>query len=220
MRVEPAGGEQTSRGIFSSRLAVSPSGSLVVRVPVQCMGWLGFSSGAGRDPALQVPVTEHRALVTRRNALVCVDILDGWSAVLPRDDPGPSVLLVEDDPAGRLLYAAWLTEAGFTVRQAHNGLQALERAFDEVPSVVVTDLDIPGIDGFELTRRLKRDPRTRAVPVVAITGYSVFASDPERAHRAGCDVVLSKPCAPEEIERTVRRLLNGSSHSPGTRADD
>lgn len=114
------------------------------------------------------------------------------------------------------MYANWLTGAGFTVRQAHNGLQALERAFDEVPAIVVTDLNIPGIDGYELTRRLKRDPRTRHVPVLAITGYSAFASEPERARRAGCDAVLSKPCGPEEIELAIRRLLNGATHAGGS----
>lgn len=125
---------------------------------------------------------------------------------------GPSVLLVEDDSAGRRLYAEWLTQAGFVVNQAHNGLQALERALDSVPDVVVTDLNIPGIDGFELTRRLKSDPRTRAIPVVAVTGYAAFQADPGRAIRAGCDAVLEKPCSPEDLESAIRSLLNGRRH--------
>ena len=82
----------------------------------------------------------------------------------------PIVLLVEDDRDGRRMYADWLTQAGFRVEQAHNGLQALERALDARPHVVVTDLNIPGIDGFELTRRLRQDSRTRDVPVIAVTG--------------------------------------------------
>ena len=117
------------------------------------------------------------------------------------------VLLVEDDRDGRRMYADWLTAAGFRVDQAHNGLQALERAFDSCPDVVVTDLNIPGIDGFELTRRLKHDSRTRDVPVLAVTGYAAFDSDPERARRAGCDAVLSKPCSPEELESAIRGLI-------------
>lgn len=121
---------------------------------------------------------------------------------------GPSVLLVEDDHAGRRLYAEWLTQAGFSVDQAHNGLQALERAFESVPDIVVTDLNIPGIDGFELTRRLKLDPRTRTVPVVAVTGYAAFQADPGRAIRAGCDAVLEKPCSPEDLETAIRTLIN------------
>ena len=119
------------------------------------------------------------------------------------------MLLVEDDRDGRRLYAEWLTQAGFTVYQAHNGLQALERAFEAVPDVVVTDLNIPGIDGYELTRRLKQDPRTRAVPVLAVTGYAAFAADPGRAQRAGCDQVLEKPCSAEDLEAAIRSLIGG-----------
>ncbi|MEX1129263.1 MAG: response regulator [Vicinamibacterales bacterium] len=126
---------------------------------------------------------------------------------------GPSVLLVEDDQDGRQMYAFWLTEAGFRVDQAHNGFQALERALESVPDIVVTDLNIPGIDGFELTRRLKLDPRTSRVPVLAVTGYAAFAADPGRAQRAGCDVVLEKPCTPEELESTIRSLINGAGQS-------
>ncbi|HEX6974467.1 MAG TPA: response regulator, partial [Vicinamibacterales bacterium] len=99
------------------------------------------------------------------------------------------------------------THAGFRVDEAHNGLQALERAFDATPDVVVTDLNIPGIDGFELTRRLKQDPRTRDVPVLAVTGYAAFASDPGRARRAGCDAVLPKPCTPDDLEIAIRTLM-------------
>ena len=105
------------------------------------------------------------------------------------------------------MYAEWLTQAGFTVKQAHNGLQALEQALDLVPDVVVTDLHIPGIDGFELTRRLRLDPRTRNVPVVAVTGYAAFAADPARAQRAGCNTILEKPCSPDDLEAAVRALI-------------
>jgi two-component system cell cycle response regulator DivK len=125
---------------------------------------------------------------------------------------GPRVLLVEDDGDGRRLYALWLTNAGFTVKQAHNGLQALERAFESIPDVVVTDLNIPGIDGFELTRRLKLDPRTREVPVLAVTGYAAFQADPGRARRAGCDAVLEKPCSPDDLETAIRTLIDGPRH--------
>jgi CheY-like chemotaxis protein len=132
---------------------------------------------------------------------------------MPEGGSNPRVLLVEDDRDGRRMYAEWLTDAGFTVEQAHNGLQALERALDTVPDVVVTDLNIPGIDGFELTRRLKQDARTRHVPVLAVTGYAAFTSDPARARRAGCDAVLAKPCTPDELETAIRGLMVGNPHS-------
>ena len=105
------------------------------------------------------------------------------------------------------MYAEWLALAGFQVKQAHNGLQALEEALDSPPDIVVTDLNIPGIDGFELTRRLKTHPRTQDVPVVAVTGYAAFAADPARARRAGCDVVLEKPCSMDDLEVAIRTLI-------------
>ena len=119
----------------------------------------------------------------------------------------PLVLLVEDDREGRMLYAEWLAQAGFRVEQAHNGLQALERAIDLLPDVVVTDLHIPGIDGYELTRRLKAEPRTSAIPILAVTGYGPFTQDPSRADRAGCDAILPKPCSPDDLEATIRNLI-------------
>lgn len=130
---------------------------------------------------------------------------------MPVRDTDPSVLLVEDDLDGRRLYAEWLTGAGFRVAEAHNGLQALERALDSRPDVVVTDLNIPGIDGFELTRRLKQDARTRDIPVLAVTGYAAFAADPGRARRAGCDAVLPKPCSPDDLETAIRSLIRERS---------
>lgn len=129
---------------------------------------------------------------------------------MPSSPDRPVVLLVEDDPAGRVMYADWLGQAGFRVEQAHNGLQALERAFDLTPDAVVTDLNIPGIDGYELTRRLKGDPRTSGIPIVAVTGYGPFTQDPSRADRAGCDAIIPKPCLPEDLERTVRSLIDGA----------
>lgn len=125
--------------------------------------------------------------------------------------PGLNVLLIEDDRDGRRLYADWLAQAGFRVTQAHNGLQALEQALEAVPDIVVTDLNIPGIDGFELTRRLRQHARTCYVPIIAITGYAAFAADPGRAQRAGCDVILEKPCSPEDLEATVRNLIIGEA---------
>ena len=104
---------------------------------------------------------------------------------MTHEDQSLSVLIVEDDRDGRRLFVEWLEQAGFRVAQAHNGLQALERAVENTPDVVVTDLNIPGIDGFELTRRLKQDSRTRDVPVLAVTGYAAFTADPGRARRAG-----------------------------------
>ena len=119
----------------------------------------------------------------------------------------PLVLLVEDDRDGRILFAEWLLAAGFRVEQAHNGLQALERARDLLPDAILTDLNIPGIDGYELTRRLKSDPRTSSIPILAVTGYGPFTQDPGRADRAGCDAALRKPCDPDVLAETLTALI-------------
>jgi CheY-like chemotaxis protein len=117
------------------------------------------------------------------------------------------VLLVEDDRDGRLLFAEWLRHADFRVEEAHNGLQALERAFDLLPDAILTDLNIPGIDGYELTRRLKTDPRTESIPILAVTGYGPFTQDPSRADRAGCDAILPKPCDPDDVASILKALI-------------
>lgn len=119
----------------------------------------------------------------------------------------PLVLIVEDDLDGRRMFADWLARAGFRVDQAHNGLQALERAIDVLPDAILTDLNIPGIDGYELTRRLKADPRTTRIPILAVTGYGPFTQDPSRADRAGCDAILPKPCDPADVESTLHGLI-------------
>jgi CheY-like chemotaxis protein len=127
-----------------------------------------------------------------------------------RSDPAdalPLVLIIEDDRDAREMYAVSLKANGFEVAQAHNGLQGLEKARDLQPAVVVTDLAIPGIDGFEFCRRLKGDARTKDIPVIAVTGHSALMGETERAHRAGCEVVLIKPCLPDKLVAEIHRRL-------------
>lgn len=116
------------------------------------------------------------------------------------------MLLVEDDPETRQFYTVALERDGFHVDQAHNGKQALDKAFEARPDLVVTDIAVPGMDGIELCRRLRADGRTRTVPVVAVTGYD-DRQYPDRVTVAGADVVLIKPCAPDRLVAEARRLL-------------
>ena len=118
----------------------------------------------------------------------------------------PLVLVVEDDPATRHFYTEVLARDGFATEQAHNGHQALEKAFATGPDLILTDIAVPGMDGIELCRALRADERTRAVPVLAVTGYG-DRHYPDRARGAGADVVLIKPCDPETLVREARRLL-------------
>src|SRR4051794_19969580 len=120
----------------------------------------------------------------------------------------PLVLIVEDDRSLRLMYCEHLMRAGFRVIDAHNGFQALEKAREQRPDAVVTDLAVPGMDGFEFCRALQRSTDTRAIPVLAVTGHSEYLDDPVRFHHAGISHVLLKPCEPAEIVRELRRLIN------------
>jgi len=125
----------------------------------------------------------------------------------------PLVLVVEDDPETRQFYADALALAGFRIDHAHNGFQALEKAFAVRPSVVVADIAVPGIDGIELCRRLRADARTSTVPVLAVTGYG-DRHYPDRALGAGANRVLIKPCEPDMLIREVRLLIEGRITSP------
>jgi len=118
----------------------------------------------------------------------------------------PVVLIVEDDPETRHFYQSIFEQDGFRIEQAHNGLQALEKAIQACPDLILTDIAVPGIDGIELCRRLRADERTRSIPVLAITGYG-DRRYPDRAIGAGANHVLIKPCGPDVLVTEARRLL-------------
>ena len=123
----------------------------------------------------------------------------------------PLVLVIEDDQAARRMYAEVLKHGGLDVAEAHNGLQAVEKARELVPHVIVTDLGLPGIDGYELCRRLQQDDRTSSIPIVAITGRYFSAADIARAHREGCHSVLIKPFVGDDLIAEVRRVLESAA---------
>ena len=118
----------------------------------------------------------------------------------------PLVLIVEDDPQARDGYAEFLERAGFRVGQAANAEEALAQTRALVPDVVVTDIALPGRDGFALAADLQVDTRTRGIPVVAMTAY--WATDVhERADRVGITAILLKPCQPEHLIAELQRVL-------------
>jgi two-component system, cell cycle response regulator DivK len=118
----------------------------------------------------------------------------------------PLVLVVEDDPETRQFYSEALRRDGFLVEQAHNGYQALQKALELDPDLILTDIAVPGIDGIELCRRLRADVRTHDIPVLAITGYS-DRQYADRARVAGANQMLAKPCDVGVIVDEARRLL-------------
>jgi two-component system, cell cycle response regulator DivK len=117
-----------------------------------------------------------------------------------------SVLIVDDVEDNRRIYAMFLRFDGFDVTTAVDGHDALEQARAALPDLVVMDLAIPGIDGWEVTRTLKRDGRTRSIPVIAVTGHALAGAE-ARAKEAGCDAFLTKPCLPDTLSREIRRIL-------------
>jgi CheY-like chemotaxis protein len=124
------------------------------------------------------------------------------------ESSSPLVLIVEDDLATRSFYRDVLTLSGFRTADAHNGHQALEKARDERPNLVLTDLAVPGMDGFELCRALRQSAHLRDIPILAVTGHAEYLGDAGRFRQAGIDQVLMKPCPPDLIVQEVRRLLH------------
>jgi len=139
------------------------------------------------------------------------------SVVVP-PRPRKLVLIIEDDLASRRMYADELRQAGFDVVEAHNGFQAIEKASETVPDVIVTDLGLPGIDGFELCRRLHLDPELSRIPFVAITGRYFSPADIARARREGCHSVLLKPFVPEDLIAELKRVLDVRVERPSSTA--
>jgi two-component system, cell cycle response regulator DivK len=121
----------------------------------------------------------------------------------------PLVLIVEDDLSTRMMYRDYLQHEGFRTVDAHNGHQALEKAHDCSPHAVLTDLAVPGMDGFEFCRALQQSVKTRSIPILAVTGHSEYLEEPDRFIHTGITHVLIKPCAPDVIARELRRLISG-----------
>src|SRR5579864_4867989 len=116
------------------------------------------------------------------------------------------VLVVDDEPANIRLLTRLMTEQGFEVRSASDGEQALAAIADERPDLVLLDVNMPKIDGFEVCRRLKRDPATRLLPIVLVTGLTA-SEDHIRGIDAGADDFVTKPFNVQELEARVRSLL-------------
>jgi len=118
----------------------------------------------------------------------------------------PLVVLVEDQDELRRLYTEHLMMSGFDVIEATNGAEAIAHTSSHAPDVVLMDLSLPVMDGWEATRRLKGDLQTAHIPVVALTAHD-GSGELERATLAGCDWFVPKPCPPDALIAEVRRVL-------------
>ena len=136
------------------------------------------------------------------------------SAERPERTPGKLILIVDDFQDNREMYTQYLGFVGYRVAEAVDGQDALVKSAALLPDLVVMDLSLPGLDGWEATRRLKKDPRTKNVPVVAVTGHA-FAGADEKAMDAGCDGYITKPCLPADLVGEIRRVLAGGGKRKG-----
>jgi two-component system cell cycle response regulator len=128
-----------------------------------------------------------------------------------------SILVVDDNPLNQKLMRVMLASEGYDVRVAGDATAALAALEDWHPCLILTDVQLPGMDGLELARRLKAAPATRDIPILAVTAHTRLA-DEEAARAAGCDAYLTKPVDTRALAATVARLTASSGSEPG-RAD-
>ena len=121
----------------------------------------------------------------------------------------PKILIVEDDELNRDSLRRLLRRRGFEVLVAVDGNEAVEMARAEVPDLILMDMSLPVVDGWEATRRLKGDPQTRATPIIALTAHAM-ASDHDRALAAGCDAYDTKPIDLDRLLPKIQALLPAS----------
>ena len=119
---------------------------------------------------------------------------------------GKTVLLVEDNEDNRIVYSTILRHFGYQVTEALNGEEGISKAKTEMPDLILMDISIPIIDGWEATQILKHDPATSHIPIIALTAHAL-ASDREKAMEVGCAGYLAKPCEPRAVVAEVQRFL-------------
>ena len=122
------------------------------------------------------------------------------------DEGSTLILIAEDDEDNREGYAEYLTFLGYRVEQVANGDDAVASTQRLRPDVLLLDLALPGIDGWEVARQIKGDHETRSTLIIALSAC-VFPGDIVRATDAGCDVFLDKPCYPQTVADEIRRLV-------------
>jgi len=126
----------------------------------------------------------------------------------------PKILIVEDNVQNRLLMVDILKIHGFEIMEARDGQEGIQLAREQQPDLILLDMQMPVMDGLEAARRLKADPETRAIKILAITSFAM-KGDRERILAAGCDEYMAKPIDTRQLPVVVRRLLNlGDGHGP------
>jgi two-component system cell cycle response regulator DivK len=119
---------------------------------------------------------------------------------------GKTILLVEDNEDNRIVYSTILRHFGYGVVEALNGEDGIRKARADKPDLILMDISIPVVDGWEATQVLKSDRATKNIPIIALTAHAL-ASDREKAMEVGCDGYLAKPCEPRAVVAEVQRFL-------------
>jgi len=123
---------------------------------------------------------------------------------------GEPILIVDDNPANLKLIRVLLTGEGYQVYTAYDSQEALDAIAKKRPRLILMDLQLPGIDGLELTRRLKADPATKDISIVALTAYAM-KGDEDKARAAGCEGYITKPIDTRTLPAMVARYLQGDA---------
>ena len=133
----------------------------------------------------------------------------------PSSPVGLTLLLVEDNEDNRIIYSTVLRHTGYEVVEALDGAQAVALARSLLPDLILMDISIPEIDGWEATKILRQDPTTRDIPIIALTAHAL-ADDRERATAVGFTSYLAKPIEPRAVVAEVRKWIGGGAGAPPT----
>jgi two-component system, cell cycle response regulator DivK len=116
------------------------------------------------------------------------------------------ILVVEDQEDNRRIIRDLLASAGYDMMEALDGEAGVRLAKTHRPDLILMDIQLPVLDGYEATRRIKADPELRAIPIVVVTSYAL-SGDEAKARAAGCDAYVAKPFSPRELLATIRKFL-------------
>ncbi|MBN2407770.1 MAG: response regulator [Elusimicrobia bacterium] len=116
------------------------------------------------------------------------------------------ILLIEDNPFNREIAEISLRKAGYDIMMAENGEEGMQKLEKDEPDLVLLDLALPKISGWDIVKMLRQNPRYRDLPVIALTAHAMVG-DKEKALEVGCSSYLSKPCLPEDIVKEVKKFI-------------
>src|SRR6185312_3697336 len=123
-----------------------------------------------------------------------------------RCDVSHRILIVEDQEDNRMIMRDVLSAAGYELIEAVNGKDGVSRAQSDRPDLILMDIQMPVLDGYEATRQIKADPNLKSTPIIAVTSYAL-SGDEAKARAAGCDSYVSKPFSPRQLLARVREYL-------------